>query len=146
MQTSRFQLSLIATLAVGLGFSLSSSQAVGYPAGAAVSLGTNPVWAYGGTEYSTSKTIVTAPPDSDMVLTDVSLSTTYNYNTKAGLKVGSNVVGEWIISGKSSNQYSGTTANLNMTSGFRIPAGQSLKLTTEGAYVSYSVSGYYAHQ
>ena len=39
MVTSRFQLGLIATLAVGLGFSLSSSEAIGYPAGAAVSLG-----------------------------------------------------------------------------------------------------------
>ena len=43
MQTSRFQLGLIATLAVGLGFSLSSSEAVGYPSGAAVSMGANPV-------------------------------------------------------------------------------------------------------
>ena len=146
MQTSRFQVALIAMLSMGLGLSFSSSQAIGYPAGAAVSLGTNPVWAYGGTDYSSSKTIVTAPSDSDMVLTDVSLSTTYNYNTKAGLKVGSDVVGEWVISGKSSNQYSGTTVNLNMTSGIRIPAGESLKLTTEGTYVSYAVSGYYAHQ
>ena len=146
MQTSRFQLGLIATLAMGLGLTLSSSQAIGYPAGAAVSLGTNPVWAYGGTEYLSSKTIVTAPSDSDMVLTDVSLSTTYNYNTKAGLKVGSDVVGEWVISGKSSNQYSGTTVNLNMTSGIRIPAGETLKLTTEGTYVSYAISGYYAQQ
>jgi hypothetical protein len=32
MVTSRFQLGLIATLAVGLGFSLSSSEAIGYPA------------------------------------------------------------------------------------------------------------------
>ncbi len=37
MVTSRFQLGLIAALAAGLGFSLSSSEAVGYPAGAAVS-------------------------------------------------------------------------------------------------------------
>ena len=35
MQSSRFQLGLIATLATGLGFSVASSDAVGYPAGAA---------------------------------------------------------------------------------------------------------------
>ena len=54
MQTSRFQLGLIATLAVGLGFSLASSDAVGYPAGAAVSMGTNPLWAKGGTSVEFS--------------------------------------------------------------------------------------------
>ena len=48
MVTSRFQLGLIAALSVALGFSLSSSDAVGYPAGAAVSLGTNPLWSASG--------------------------------------------------------------------------------------------------
>ena len=72
MHTSRFQLSLIATLAVGLGFSLSSSQAVGYPAGAAVSLGANPLWSHGGMSNASSAVIFTAPADKDMVLTDLS--------------------------------------------------------------------------
>jgi len=49
MVTSRFQLGLIATLAVGLGFSLASSQAIGYPAGPVASLGTNPLWSQTGT-------------------------------------------------------------------------------------------------
>ena len=44
MQTSRFQLGLIAALAMGLGLALSSSPAIGYPAGAAVSFGANPLW------------------------------------------------------------------------------------------------------
>ena len=63
MQTSRFQLGLIATLAVGLGFSLSSSDAVGYPAGPAVSLGTNPIWNEAGQHNSfTPKPIIAAMP------------------------------------------------------------------------------------
>jgi hypothetical protein len=49
MQTSHFQLGLIATLAVGLGFSLASSNAVGYPAGSAISFHNNPVVSIGGT-------------------------------------------------------------------------------------------------
>ena len=69
MVTSRFQLGLIATLAVGLGFSLASSDAIGYPAGAAVSLGSNPVISVGGTISSTSVELFTAPVDQDVVVT-----------------------------------------------------------------------------
>ena len=144
MQTSRFQLGLIATLAMGLGLALSSSQAVGYPAGAAVSLGANPVWSFGGTNYVSGEVIFTAPPERDMVLTDLSLSTTYQYQVKAGLSVGAEVVGEWIISGKASNAYTGSPLNLTMTSGIRVPAGYSLTLATGDQYISYAMSGYYA--
>ena len=70
MHSSRFQLVLMATLAVGLGFSLASSQAVGYPAGPAVSLGTNPIWNQGGQHSNyTPKHIITAPGDQDVVMT-----------------------------------------------------------------------------
>ena len=80
MQTSRFQLGLMATMAVGLGFSLSSSQAIGYPAGAAVSLGTNPVVSVGGGLVGTdSATPLTAPSDSSLVITGVILSAYSNY-------------------------------------------------------------------
>ena len=64
MQTSRFQLGLIATLAVGLGFSLSSSEAVGYPSGPSVSLGSNPLWTRAGTvEVCSTKEVLTVPED-----------------------------------------------------------------------------------
>ena len=71
MQTSRFQLGLIATLAAGLGAALSSSPAIGYPSGPVVSSGTNPVWAIGGTLPGETRTVLTAPADQDMVVTDV---------------------------------------------------------------------------
>jgi hypothetical protein len=75
MQTSRFQLGLIATLAVGLGFSLSSSEAVGYPAGAAISMGSNPTWSKGGVLSGDDNSIVIeAPTDQSVVFTDVALS------------------------------------------------------------------------
>ena len=146
MQTSRFQLSLIATLAVGLGFSLSSSQAVGYPAGAAVSLGANPLWSHGGMSNASSAVIFTAPADKDMVLTDLSLSTGYGYGARTGLKVGDGIVGEWVVYGKPGDAYTANPVALSMTSGIRIPAGQSLSLTTIGVDTSYAMSGYYAHQ
>ena len=143
MQTSRFQLGLIATLAVGLGFSLASSDAVGYPS-TAVSMGTNPLWSKGGTSSDVSLVIVTAPDDRDMVLTDLSLSTSYDYDTKAGLDVGEEAAGRWTVSGKDGEAYSATTFGMSMTSGIRVPAGQTLSLTTQGQPIDYFLSGYYA--
>ncbi len=146
MQTSRFQLSLVTALAVGLGFSLSSSQAVGYPAGAAVSMGVNPVWAHGGRSNAISAVIFTAPADKDMVLTDLSLSTDYGYPARTRLKVGDGIVGEWVVYGKPGDAYNASPVALSMTSGIRIPAGQSLELNTTGVETSFAMSGYYAHQ
>ena len=144
MQTSRFQLGLIATLAVGLGFSLASSDAVGYPAGAAVSMGVNPLWSHGGTSSSGAVVLFSAPADRDMVLTDLSLSAEYPYSSKVGIVVGGAIAGHWIVSGKSSQAYQVSSHTMAMTSGIRVPAGQSLQLTTEGVDISYAMSGYYA--
>ena len=144
MQTSRFQLGLIATLAVGLGYSLSSSQAVGYPGAVAVSMGTNPLWSKGGTSSAYSMDVVTAPVDRDMVLTDLSLSTHYDYDTRTGIDVGGEPAGRWTVSGKAGNAYTATTFGLAMTSGVRVPAGETLSLTTSGQSIDYFMSGYYA--
>ena len=81
MQTSRFQLGLIATLAIGLGFSLSSSEAVGYPAGAVVSMGANPVLSKGGSfTVGASTAALSGPSDPDQVIvvTDFTVSTDTN--------------------------------------------------------------------
>jgi hypothetical protein len=80
MQTSRFQLGLIATLAIGLGFSLASSDAVGYPAGAAVSMGANPVASFGGTLAADPVTVFSAADSGPFLVTDVVLSM-YNCGT-----------------------------------------------------------------
>ncbi len=48
MHTSHFQLGLISVLSLALGISLSSSAAEGYPAGATVSTGSNPIINSGG--------------------------------------------------------------------------------------------------
>jgi hypothetical protein len=145
MITSRFQLGLIATLAVGLGFSLASSQAVGYPAGGTVSLGSNPVWSIGGDMGSGSHTVVTAA-DGDLIITDISLSSTLSgyYHMKFQLSDGTGLA---YFSGENPN-----TRPLNRTfsSGLRIPEGDSLTLDWEGSYgghseYRYTFSGYYAH-
>jgi len=163
MQTSRFQLGLIATLAVGLGFSLSSSEAIGYPAGAAVSLGTNPVVSTGGQLVgSDSATPLTVPSDSSLVITSVALSA---FNASSGCLANSSVVisdgtddlARYAVGlGRSSSSYSNYVPILvaDMSSGIHIPAGATLTMTSQPHYwsgcssdvlnIEYTVSGYYA--
>ena len=144
MQTSRFQLGLIATLAVGLGFSLASSEAVGYPAGAAVSMGSNPAWSMGRDMAYPTHTAVTAV-GGDLVVSDISLSSTYNswWRMKMNLSDGTNVA-----------NFSGTdphTTPLHRTfsAGIRVPEGESLIIEWQGAHGAdenyrYTLAGYYA--
>lgn len=73
MENSRFQFGLVTALAVGLGFSLASSQAVGYPS-SAVSLGQSPVVASGGTVFKDTSETVFSAVGQDVVLTDLSLT------------------------------------------------------------------------
>lgn len=139
MQTSRFQLGLIATLSVGLGFSLSSSEAIGYPA-AAVSMGSNPVWSVGGTPSATET--LTAPADQDMIITDVHMS---------------NTDGHWLhlemfLDGVSIAGFASENSNHRIASpfrsGIRVPAGETLTMHFSGYYglssVRHTISGYYA--
>ena len=79
MQTSRFQLGLIATLSAGLGLALSSPMAIGYPAGSAISYGANPVWSAGGVIHGDGGVVlISAPSDQAIVVTDINLSVTSN--------------------------------------------------------------------
>ena len=171
MQTSRFQLGLIATLAVGLGFSLSSSDAVGYPSGPAVSFGTNPVFSVGGSvDGSGSASIVTAPADQDIVVTDVHLQ---SYTTdrcrrahRSFLQIaGGSAVAHFETSSAYSEggfydpvNSSGSLVNQSFGSGILVPAGETLQIETAQSWqysrsgcgyesnggVRYTVSGYHA--
>ena len=139
MQTSRFQLGLIATLAVGLGFSLSSSDAVGYPAGPAVSLGTNPIWNEGGDHYSTTpKPIITAPGEQDVVMTYLNiqnLSSNYTFELRLG---DGTLLGSYV-------SWNNGAWDPDLGVGIRVPAGQTLYLHwSVTASVWYAASGYYA--
>jgi len=144
MHTSRFQLGLICTLAIGMGFSLSSSEAVGYPASAAISMGVNPVWSLGGDMGPGSHTLVTAT-GGDLIITDVNLS--------------SNRGGWWRMKllrpdGSSAANFSGEDSHTRplsrtFSSGLRVPEGESLSVNWDAAYgddhlYRYTLSGYYA--
>jgi len=75
MQNNHFQICLIALLSLGLGISISSGSAIGYPSTGAVSYAANPVFSVGGYVYHGSTgTVVTAPADHALVITDAVLT------------------------------------------------------------------------
>jgi hypothetical protein len=167
---SQFQVALISCLSLGLGYSLSSSMAQGYPAGPTVSYGLNPVVSIGGTAYSgETKALLTAPIDHDLVVTDVVLSSSTSITCKRThksefLSSGGAVLGQFETSSATSRQYSdwessdGSSVQHRFGSGLRVPAGESLSFAvvqtgqngpycpSEAGYgVRYAVSGYYAN-
>jgi len=139
MITSRFQLGLIATLAVGLGFSLASSKAIGYPAGAAVSLGANPVWSTAGAVgVSTTITVIEAPAGQDVVITDLSMYCSSTAHLFLRLDDGTLVGRYRVVDGAG-------LVDRSLNSGILVPAGRSVQLENEsGSKVFYNYSGYYA--
>jgi hypothetical protein len=171
MQTSRFQLGLIATLAVGLGFSLSSSEAVGYPAGAVVSMGANPVLSKGGSfTVGSSATALAGPSDSDQVIvvTDFTVSTDTNDwdcldRIPVVLTVDGETVGHVAVSTPFLYQHylvdtASSSAVLQLSSGIRVPAGSTLTVSNDPVLsttpsscwasrtvnIRYTLSGYYS--
>jgi hypothetical protein len=160
MHTSRFQLSLVAALSVGLGLSLSSSDAIGYPAGAAVSLGSNPVTSTGGSlePWSTTE-IATAPADADLVLTDLILGvTSSNYGCRASFAVHveddlGQVLGVFGLSRGELTQTEPTSLVSNFNSGIRVAAGRTASIRVDSHYdncgssywqIRYTATGYHA--
>lgn len=160
MQTSRFQLGLIATLAVGLGFSLSSSNAVGYPAGAAVSLGSNPVVSAAVSINADSfSPIISGGIDHDLVVTDLVLSissrnpncwgyVTTNFAVDGGEPVGIFSVGvPGYAHGVEGGGYSAwaeartnspTIVPIHLGSGIRVEAGKTLDISASTSAMSTS--------
>ena len=159
MQTSRFQLGLIATLAVGLGFSLASSDAVGYPAGPAVSMGVNPVWSVGG-EAVGEVSVMTAPEGQRVVVGDVVLSASGSasyhgssrYNTCVSVvtaSAGGETISQFrLVSAGGVSDYNPVQPTViahAFSNGLPIDEGDSLLLSHSGSCnVSYTLSGYYA--
>jgi hypothetical protein len=163
MQTSRFQLGLIATLALALGFSIASQQAVAYPS-PAVSTGSNPVVSTGGTlERTDSVDLFVAPVDQDLIITDVAFDMEVEDVTCMSTVVLTfSLGGSGEILGRRtvsmvwwSNNFGAHTKPVDsaMVSGMRIPAGETAVLTANTASwdscstsnsVIYTVAGYYA--
>ncbi len=173
MEHTRFQFGLVTALALGLGFSLASSQAVGYPS-SAVSLGQSPVLASGGTVLKDSTQTVFSAIDQDIVLTDISLTSSGQamckrmHKTTLYLASTSETVAEFQTNSAGGLYHSSggfqssaaQTVQMNYGSGIRIAAGDSLQMyveetarfgytecsSSEGSSqgVRFAASGYYS--
>jgi hypothetical protein len=142
------------SLALLLLTSLVATPAHAYPAGVAISTGTNPVRsAAGRLELGTTGTatdVIAAPADQDLVLTDISLGLTFRssanyYSGYAELEGSDGVLyGVYTLAGgrlydgapSGSTQFSGV-------SGIRIPAGVSITLNWVFAYASTGEANYH---
>jgi len=153
MHSSHFQIGLIAILAGCVGFALASSKAIGYPAGASVSVGTNPVLAVGGIVSSGTNELITAPADQDVVVTDVwmtmanrSCTADVEFTTSGGATVATVKLYSYFYEAtyEATNSHPASVQH-SFGSGLPLPAGQTLQITESGGCsVAYTISGYYA--
>jgi hypothetical protein len=173
MPNQRFHTGLITLLAIGFGaaltVALSPQSAVGYPAGAAISYGANPVWSKGGVMNGDSnQDILTAPADQSVVITDIALSLSSTNSgcatvVEAGLGDGTATsldsadLGRFTV-GVNREGYSYTRYHpfqtVQLRSGATIEGGDTLQIYSDvkwAAYcsesevrLSYMISGYYA--
>jgi hypothetical protein len=147
MQTSRFQLGLIATLAVGFGFSLSASEAIGYPAGSAVSRGSNPVWNVAGTFTGTGGTTVYTS-SGHAIITDVLISGSDDRTADVTMRLDDGTeIGRFLMHGASSaynESYPQVSLIHTFSGGLVVPEGRTLQMSTTRGTMYYTLSGYYA--
>ena len=142
MQTSRFQLGFIATLAVGLGFSLASTNAVGYPTGPTVSYAANPRWsATGVVSHGGAYEDVLVVPDGQ-----IAVVTGFSSNAGAYLDLYQDTA--MVLEGHSQASHVSDPRLLNQGNGnLPIASGTTLKIrntVSSGGPHSYYIEGYYA--
>ena len=163
----RTHLTPISIAAICLITGLQPADSAAYPGGAAVSYGSNPVWAMGG--YVTgddTREITTAPAGQTLIVTDVHL-------TMSDDETGWDCMAKWVIDLETGGTSLGsfalqqfrhysdgdsftpgqTVANATFSSGLPVPAGQALSLVanqvgTTGCSgevrLHYTISGYIA--
>jgi len=155
---------LTIALSMGLGASLMSSSADGYPAGSAVSYAANPIVSVGGSfsgsDFALPQSPIVAPAENDVVITDVVLGLFMNSGSLCGADVrvealvDGEVVGRFVVPHGDSNRGRNGT-NVHLLSGMRIPQGGVLELRVPGRtwacgsdgnwWLDYTLSGYHAH-
>ena len=143
MHTSRFPLPLMAVMAIALGFSLSSSQAIGHPSGIAVSLGQNPVWSTGGDIRLSTHSAVTAE-GGDLVIKDISMSRNFSGYWRMKLRLADGTQ----LANFSGEDPHARPLNRTFAARLRIPEGESLVIDWQAAYgpeenYRYTLTGFY---
>ena len=128
-----------------------------------ISFGQNPVVSAGGSVTSSQSVLVmSAPSDQDLIVTDINLTSYSTMSCKTQLVLGSgSTLGAFethsAISRGSYSSSVGLSVQQSLTSGLRVPAGDTLYISTDetgsdgsscGTYtgygVRYMISGYYA--
>ncbi len=141
MTESRFQTLCIVCLAFLLGFVVSAQPAVGYPTGATISTGTNPLWSQGGETSSSTTISIPADIDADLIITDIVLTPDHGNIEQVTLRgADGKIHGKFQVQTADSMQ---RHISHSYASGIRIPAGEALEITATGR-VHYSLSGYHA--
>ena len=142
MQTSRFQLGFMVALAVSLGFSLASSDAVGYPSSSVVSLGSNPLWSRTGTvDHCSTTDLLTVPSGQVAVVTGWKMSA-FSYTDlyqDDTLLVSTDSTGHSLFEQNNGSLpvAGGTTLTLNSRTSCDYPT---------GATKSYYIQGYFTQE
>ena len=166
MQTSRFQLGLTTSMALCLGYVLSSPEATGYPVGAAVSYGAVPIRSFAGTvSMGGTEVLDTIPVGQDFIVTDISLAgQSLDFDCmdlmNVDLTTSAGVVASFSISTpycSGAQCFPDAQSGIHsLRSGIRVPAGETLSIETSShntytyhscaasrdAQARYTVSGY----
>ena len=130
-----------------------------FPQGPNVSMGSNPLFSYGGKVNNSQIALFTAPSSQSMVVTDLILSmknsnclSTVELTTSGGDLLSSiDLHSRYVMSGNgyaaSATQTSPSLVQHSFSSGIPLALGETLEMNENGGCdVSYTVSGYYAHQ
>ncbi len=166
MQTPNIQLFLMTGLAIGFGstitMALQARDAVGYPGGTAVSMGSNPVVSVGGEiTGSSSVSAMTSPTDQALIITDVVLvasdqSSSCRAHTTVYMRAGTEEIARFAVGTTYDTRNYSNWAPLidtQFSSGLRVPPDTELFISTGEDYsggcsgsleVVYTLSGYYA--
>ncbi len=161
MHLTHFHLCLTTALSIGLGYALSSTPASGYPAGAAVSTGNNPIRSVAGSMSLSSETsrtgVLAAPSTHDLIITDVltGLNQNSDYCDGNGMLA---IVGDDGVEYAQLPVYMThmdnahpTATTLQAISGIRIPTGVSVSVQwtwtrqqcgSDSYHLSYNIAGY----
>ena len=139
MKDIKFLTSIGCAFVLGLAFSIPQAIGLGTPA---VDMGSNPVFSFGGSAFTGSsgfsRSVVTAPTDKDMRITDLQISACCDnnaYGANVSLVTASGqTLGSW-------NVNRNTILTTNMESGLLLPAGE--ELIINGYRNNYSVTVYY---
>jgi len=171
MKTNGWKMMAVAGFAALVGMMwcqvLAPRDAVGYPAGAAVSYGANPVFSVGGNISMSASAGGTSTVDEvlglsgqDVVITDVVLTTSRDYAvmycaTVLAFSDGTDTVAEFgLVSPNIESVGLSEAVVANFNSGIRLAGGDTLTITAtsrvasstfcSGENIHYTLSGYYA--